>query len=187
VDGNLCGGIAEARLSGQMAAGDAAVIEYAEPPAIRTVLKDPFGRTVAPGLTVQSQRVIVLPHGRFQGMPFSHLHPVRQELLQSVLLENVRGFNGLTFTLGAPYLPVYRFEMRKRTVLFFVNASLDDVALLRFAAVRGDFRRGKLIDSRTKTLRQIRLSESGGVWTVPGGLRALEAKALIFPGARSAP
>ncbi|MFH1614822.1 MAG: hypothetical protein ABIG61_07045 [Planctomycetota bacterium] len=172
-------GICDARVSAREMVGDALQIEYCEPVEVRTLLKDPAGRTVGNGVTVYDKRVVVLPYGHFPPFPVSHLNPVRQELLKTILLEISGAEDDLSFTIGLPYLPVYRYEFSDRVILIVINSAIDKAQTVRIYLGNQMFNSGIVIDSQTGKEKAFKPIPKNGIYEI-GSLGSLEAKLVVL-------
>ncbi|GAH84755.1 unnamed protein product, partial [marine sediment metagenome] len=123
-DGKTYAGLPEARISSQYGGGLWAEIDYGDKASVKTRIKDPVGKSVAPGLTVWDGRVIILPYRH--DVPLNDYHPARQEMLQAILSE-LCGNNCPVYAIGVPYMHVFSFELAGRTALFIANSAADEV------------------------------------------------------------
>lgn len=132
-DGNMYFGIKEARLSSQCHAGDFLEIEYVEKPLIISEIKNPYGCTVANGMSLYKDKVLLFPYGRFTNDFSCHLNPIRQEILQKTL-KDVFGIKCPVFIKNSPHSAVYEYQLDNKKALMIVNASTDDYSQLKIYA-----------------------------------------------------
>ena len=192
-DENSYCGISEARLSSSPRNGGTEIylINYAKPVDVRTVLKSPSGQVLGNGLTVCDERVIILPYGHpcsvldsslnqyLPTFPVTILNPVRKDLLETILLEIAKEKDDLTFTVGAPYLAVYRYDFADKVTLIVINATLDEVECVRLYLGDQKFKAGIIIDSRTNKEKIFEPSSKDGFYEI-GALGDLEAKLVVL-------
>ena len=105
-DGREYCGIEDARITAQSFCGDFLQIEYFSEPDTKTVAKNPYGETVAKGIAVYENRVLILPYGRFGDRVQAHLNPFRQEIIQSTL-KGIEGKERPLFIEGLPHVAIY--------------------------------------------------------------------------------
>jgi hypothetical protein len=131
VDGKRYCGLSEARLTAQALTGDYLKIEYADGVVVHTEVRNPSGGRSGPGMAVVSGRLIMLPYGRSaacQGLQ----HPVRQAILQLLLLETC-GSACPTYLRNSANIAVYDYDLGTRRVLLLINGSGDDYPELQIA------------------------------------------------------
>jgi len=132
-DNNKYYGIEEARMSSQNTAGDIFAIEYKETPDILSLIKDPYGNTVANGMAVYKGKAFIFPYGFFDNDFTAHRNPIRQEIVQKILEKYCYG-QKLTFVRNLPYVGVFDYELEDKRVMVLVNASGDDIHSMRIYA-----------------------------------------------------
>ena len=179
-DGAIYCTLADARMSAQGFAGDSLLVDYSATPELKSVLKDATGKIMGAGVAVQGRNAIILPYGHIPDFPLSHLMPVRQALIKSVLRELADERGTLLFTLDKPYLPLFGYEFRDKTVLFVANGSLDDADEVGVFVGNRRFKSAEIIDSATRRSRTVVPKCVDGMLKLGGTLRALEARAVIL-------
>ncbi len=179
---NYCG-LTQPRISAELNAGDVLDINYSEDVKIKSMLKNPKGERVANGVVIYNKKVIIFPYGHFSNFPVCHLTPVRQQLFQQTFKEIARKETRLTFTLGYPYLPIYRYDFPNRIIFLIFNASSDDLHGFQFYASSIGRRAKKVItlDSHTGKERYIAFEISpNGYYSINQGIKSCEGIVLII-------
>lgn len=173
-------GLQGARLSAHALTGDYLKIEYAGDAVECSEVRNYSDARTGPGMTVVRQRLIVLPYGRDHDMDYQGLrHPVRQALLQSLLLE-LAGNRCPVFLRGTANVAIYDYDLGKRRALLLVNASLDDYSELRLSCGGVDTRDAIEISSEGTRALGSYLQSEGDDHVLKSGLRRMEVKALLF-------
>ncbi len=126
VDGEICRGTKNARISAQCGAGDFLDIEYSGSPKVKSLVYDPAGKQIATGVAIHEDRVFILPYGRFARGFSTHLSAIRQDLIQR-FLESNRAPKQYPFARALPFLGVYAYDLGEKVALLLVNAALDPV------------------------------------------------------------
>ncbi len=127
-NGQVYHGLPEARMSVQglsetLESGDWLDITYNTDVKALTKLHSPQGEPVGQGV-VRYNNLIIFPFGRFREDYLSFLHPVRQEILQSLLLESMDRFPVMVKNL--PYTTVNHFDRGGRQIMLLSNFGSDD-------------------------------------------------------------
>jgi len=187
-NGNAYGGIAGARISSQGFSGDYLEIEYQNPPLLKTMVKDHYGRTIGPGMAVIDGRVFVLPFGWFgtgvQPVGYvsgyaNHLHPVKQEIIQEVMA-GVDGYVRPVYAGASPYIAVYSFEWLDRMALAIVNCSSDDIEEVRLNINGRQFKNMMEIAGDHFVQQQADISYEHDDIILRNGLKRMTLKVLIM-------
>lgn len=180
-DGRRYCGLDEARISCQTIAGDFLDIEYADGADTRTAVKNPYGETIANGVTIYGGRVYILPYGHFgdpYGMPHqTHMHPLRQEMLQYAL-KSLCGAECPAFVEGDPYVSVYSHKAGGKRILLVVNSSGDELDSVRMYAPGICGERAIEINRAADTEADISVIDDYVVWNT--SFENFEMKALVF-------
>lgn len=175
-DGRRYGGLEQARLSAQSAAGDYLRVRYGGKHRVITAVMDPTGAVLGPGMTVYKGSVLVLPYGRFESLQ-SHLTPIRQALTQGVLME-LDGERRPVFAVGDPYVAVFEYELNGRRALLLINASRDDLPEVKLYAPRWG---GPVLEMNRRDIAPVKAAvrREGERLILESGLAALEVKVLL--------
>jgi hypothetical protein len=178
IDNGEYAGLREGRLTAQALTGAYLRIEYGSDTVVHTEVRSPSGAPVGPGMAVAGQRVIVLPYGR--GTDYRGLrHPVRQELLQSLLTE-LAGKDCPVFLRGTANVAVFAYTLEKNLVMLLVNFSNDDYKELQIRCQGARTRDTLEISSEGERLEANAVRVEGDILILKNGLRRLEVKALVM-------
>ena len=119
-------GLNEARLSTQISSGDLLDIEYTQQPELISMVKNPWNVTVANGCSIYAGRVFIFPYGRFRTGFSTHMHPVRQQILQETL-KAAEKYAKPAFVTELPYINIQSHILDGKTVFVVTNFSDDDI------------------------------------------------------------
>lgn len=177
-DGNNYYSLKDARISCQCYAGDFLEIKYGEKPLLKSVIKSPDGNTVAPGMSLHNNRVLILPYGMFNNGFSSHLNPVRQEMVQKTLMD-ATGLRCPVFVKDSPYVAVYEYQLKNRKLLILLNASRDDYSQLKIYAK--DWRSKDILEIGRAAKKPVNanIEWDNDTMILKNGLASLELKVLI--------
>jgi hypothetical protein len=180
VDGCRYCGLDEARISCQTLAGDFLDVVYNDDAEIKTVVKNPQGEIIANGISVYNDKVYILPYGHFgdpYGMPYiTHLHPLRQEMLQNALKSFVSECP--VFIEGEPYVSLYAHSIDGKVIFLVVNSSGDELDSVRIYAPNVRGRSAIEINRIENTSTDISFVDDYIIWNA--SFRKFEMKALVF-------
>jgi len=170
-------GLNEARLSTQISSGDLLDIEYTEQPDLISVAKNPWNLTVANGCAVYADRVFIMPYGRFRTGFSTHMHPVKQQILQETL-QSVNRYAKPAYVTKLPYINIQSHILDGKNVFLVTNFSDDDIEDVRCYLPGVGRTTAKLI-SRAGTGTVELCPDADGLVSI-GSLAKWEMKAFVF-------
>ena len=176
-------GLSDPRTSAQVSAGDYLKIGYAPGARVITAVKSPEGKYAGPGITLCNNCVVFPYFVAFNCKPLSHLTPVRQKTFQEILKEIAPANSKLAFSTGCPYLPVYRYGFRDKTVIMIVNCSMDDIKNFSIFAAnlpKAGKNKTSVLCSRTGRTEKAAFFRKDSVYHFNIPIESMEAKILIF-------
>jgi hypothetical protein len=172
-------GIKEARLSSQAVTGDFLEIRYDREAYSITNVINPYGMTVAAGMTLWENRVLILPYGHFDKGYQTHLNPLRQGILQDVLL-NAEAGECPCFVWGNPYITVNPYRMGGRKILMVCNWSTDEIDEVKIYAPTVDIAGVEELCRNGSEFSSPNLERDGCFVLLKDGLGAMQLRVLVF-------
>jgi len=177
IDGREYAGVREGRLTAQALTGDYLRLEYAPGVELHTEVRNPSGNLSGPGMAVVNRRVVILPFGR--GSSYVGLrHPVRQELLQSLLME-LGGSQCPALLKGTANVAITSYDRKDRLAFLIMNASSDDLPALKLHLPGAATTGAKLVSANGEVPLEGRLRREGKDWVLEEGLASLGVQLLL--------
>lgn len=137
-------GLSKARMSAQVMceeteSGDYLSIHYSGEREVQSELRTPSGDYAGDGVTIVHSNVLIFPFGHLEKEYTQLLNPIRQEMLQKMLLSQGKGAIP-TMVKNCQYVTVNHFVKEDKQILLLTNFSMDD---FHEVELNGVFDRGK--------------------------------------------
>ncbi len=180
----VCGGrefcgMKAARISAQNTAGDFLEITYDDNVEKITQAKSPSGNTIATGMAVYDNRIVILPYGRFNDRVQAHLNPVRQSILHYIIREHAKKGN-VAYIKDKPYMQLYYYQLDDINVLGFVNSTCDVVEGITVFFQQNITEKVFLIEKTNPVPHIIPTSRCGDDMTLPLRFDGMEMKFVYW-------